>query len=160
MMNPWVILGFVVAIIGAAGAGYYQGNEAGQAKVQQAWDKERAAQEAEYAAAQAAAREKEQALQTNADQLRQEKDREIRNLNARATALANSLRDRPSRPATESSTVPSAASDGPAPAGCTGEKLYRPDGEFLAREAARGDELRILLKQCRDQYESLRRANP
>jgi hypothetical protein len=39
--------------------------------------------------------------------------------------------------------------------GCTGEKLYRPDGEFLAREAARGDELRILLKQCRDQYEAI-----
>ena len=159
-MNPWVILGFVVAIIGAAGAGYYQGNEAGQAKVQQAWDKERAAQEAEYAAAQAAAREKEQALQANADQLRQEKDREIRNLNARATALTNSLRDRSERPTAESNTVPGTASNGPAPAGCTGEKLYRPDGEFLAREAARGDELRVLLKQCRDQYESLRRANP
>lgn len=160
MMNPWVILGFVVAIIGAAGAGYYQGNEAGQAKVQQAWDKERAAQEAEYAAAQTAAREKEQALQANADQLRQEKDREIRNLNARATALANSLRNRPERPTAESSAVPSAANAGPASAGCTGEKLYRTDGEFLAREAARGDELRILLKQCRDQYETLRRGNP
>ena len=157
MMNPWVILGFVVAIIGAAGTGYYQGNAAGQAKVQQAWDKERAAQEAEYAAAQASAREKEQALQANADQLRQEKDREIRNLNARATALTNSLRDRSERPTAESSTVPSAATNGPAPAGCTGEKLYRADGEFLAREAARGDELRILLKQCRDQYESIRK---
>ena len=160
MMNPWVILGFVVAIIGAAGAGYYQGNEAGQAKVQQAWDKERAAQEAEYAAAQTAAREKEQALQANADQLRQEKDREIRNLNARATALANSLRDRPERPTAEASAVSSTANAGPASAGCTGEKLYRTDGEFLAREAARGDELRILLKQCRDQYETLRRGNP
>jgi len=157
MMNPWVILGFVVAIIGAAGAGYYQGNEAGQAKVQQAWDKERAAQEAEYAAAQAAAREKEQALQVNADQLRQEKDREIRNLNARATALANSMRDRQDRPAAESSAVSSAANAGPASAGCTGEKLYRPDGEFLAREAARADELRVLLKQCREQYEAIRK---
>ena len=157
MMNPWVILGFVVAIIGAAGAGYYQGNEAGQAKVQQAWDKEKAAQYAEYAKGQEAARQKEQELQADADRLRQEKDREIRNLNARATALANSLRDRPSRPTTESNTVPSTASNGPAPAGCTGEKLYRPDGEFLAREAARGDELRILLKQCRDQYETLRK---
>ena len=160
MMNPWVILGFVVAIIGAAGAGYYQGNEAGQAKVQQAWDKERAAQEAAYAQAQAAAREKEQELQADADSLRKEKDREIRDLNARAVALSNSLRDRPSRPTTESSPVPGTASTGPAPAGCTGEKLYRPDGEFLAREAARGDELRALLKQCRDQYETLRKANP
>ena len=155
-MNPWLILGFVLAVAASGGAGLYKGHGLGTAEVQQKWDKERAAQEAEYAAAQAAAREKEQALQADADQLRQEKDREIRNLNARATALSNSLRDRPSRPA-ESSTVPSAASNGPAPAGCTGEKLYRPDGEFLAREAARADELRVLLKQCRDQYEAVRR---
>ena len=155
MMNPWIILGFVVAIIGAAGAGYYQGNEAGQAKVQQAWDKERAAQEAEYAAAQAAAREKEQALQANANQLRQEKDREIRNLNARATALANSMRDRSERPTTETSAVSDTADARPAAAGCTGKELYRPDGEFLTREAARGDETRLLLKQCREQYETV-----
>ena len=158
-MNPWLILGFVLAVAAAGGAGLYQGHELGMVEVQQKWDKERAAQEAEYAAAQAAAREKEQALQASADQLRQEKDREIRNLNARATALSNSLRDRQERPTTEASAVPSTTSNGPAPAGCTGEKLYRPDGEFLAREAARADELRILLKQCRDQYETLRKAN-
>jgi hypothetical protein len=158
-MNPWLILGFVLAVAAAGGAGLYQGHELGMAEVQQKWDKERAAQEAEYAAAQAASREKEQALQAGADQLRQEKDREIRNLNARATALSNSLRDRQERPTTEASAVPSTTSNGPASAGCTGEKLYRPDGEFLAREAARADELRILLKQCRDQYETLRKAN-
>lgn len=157
MMNPWVILGFVVAVIGAAGAGYYQGNEAGQAKIQQKWDRERAAQEAEYAAAQAAAREKEQELQAGADSLRKEKDREIRDLNARAVALANSMRDRPSRPTTESSPVPGATSVGcPVPV-CTGAGLSREDAEFLSREAARGDELRALLKQCHAQYETLRK---
>lgn len=155
-MNPWLILGFVLAVAAAGGAGLYQGHELGMAEVQQKWDKERAAQEAEYAAAQAAAREKEQALQAGADQLRQEKDREIRNLNARAAALSNSLRERPSRPTSEASAVSGTADAGPAATGCTGEKLYRTDGEFLAREAARGDELRILLKQCRDQYETLR----
>lgn len=156
-MNPWLILGFVLAVAAAGGAGLYQGHELGMAEVQQKWDKERAAQEAEYAAAQAAAREKEQALQAGADQLRQEKDREIRNLNARATALSNSLRDRSERPTAEASAVPSTTSNGPVATGCTGKELYRPDGEFLAREAARGDELRILLKQCRDQYEALRK---
>lgn len=156
-MNPWLILGFVLAVAAAGGAGLYQGHELGMAEVQQKWDKERAAQEAEYAAAQAAAREKEQALQAGADQLRQEKDREIRNLNARATALSNSLRDRQERPTAEASAVPSTTDARPAATGCTGKELYRPDGEFLAREAARGDELRILLKQCRDQYETLRK---
>ena len=158
MMNPWVILGFVIAIIGAAGAGYYQGNEAGQAKVQQAWDKERAAQEAAYAQAQAAAREKEQALQTNADSLRKEKDREIRDLNARAVALSNSLRDRPSRPATESSPVPGTASTGPS--GCTPKQLYREDSEVVVGLAREADEIRAALKQCYAQYETLRKANP
>jgi hypothetical protein len=156
-MNPWLILGFVLAVATAGGAGLYQGRELGMAEVQQKWDRERAAQEAEYAAAQAAAREKEQALQASADSLRKEKDREIRDLNARATALANSLRDRPTRPTTEASTLPSTAGNGSTPAGCTGEKLYRPDSEFLAREAARGDELRALLKQCHAQYEAIRR---
>jgi hypothetical protein len=158
MMNPWVILGFVVAIVGAAGAGYYQGNEAGQAKVQQAWDKERAEQEAAYAQAQAAAREKEQKLQTSADQIRQEKDREIRDLNARAVALSNSLRDRPSRPTTEASAVPSAASTGPS--GCTPKQLYREDSEVVVGLAREADEIRAALKQCYAQYETLRKANP
>jgi hypothetical protein len=125
------------------------------AKVNQEWDKERAAQEAAYAQAQAEARTKEQELQANADAIRQEKDREIRNLNARTTALTNSLRDRSERPTTQISTLPSTTTNGSTATGCTGKELYRPDGEFLAREAARADELRFLLKQCRDQYETL-----
>jgi hypothetical protein len=125
------------------------------AKVNQEWDKERAAQEAAYAQAQAEARTKEQELQANADAIRQEKDREIRNLNARTTALTNSLRDRSERPTTQISTLPSTTTNGSTATGCTGKELYRPDGEFLAREAARADELRFLLKQCRDQYEAL-----
>ena len=154
-MNPWLIVGVALAVATAGGAGMYQGRELGMAKVQQEWDKERSIQEAAYAQAQAEARAKEQKLQANADVIRQEKDREIRNLNARATALTNSLRDRSERPTTEASALPITASNGSTPAGCTGKELYRPDGEFLAREAARGDELRILLKQCRDQYEAL-----
>jgi hypothetical protein len=154
-MNPWMILGVALAVATAGGAGLYQGRELGMASVQQQWDKERAAQEAAYALAQEEARAKEQALQANADVIRQEKDREIRNLNARAIALTNSLRDRSERPSTEASTVSIPTENGSIATGCTGEKLYRPDGEFLAREAARGDELRILLKQCRDQYEAI-----
>ena len=157
--NPWVLLTLVLAIAGAAGGGYYKGNSAGQAEVQQAWDKEKAEQYAAYAKGQEEARQREQEMQQAADKLRREKDAEIRNINARATALTNSLRDRSERPA-ENGSVSGTATNGPAAAGCTGEKLYRPDGEFLAREAARADELRILLKQCRDQYETLRRANP
>ena len=156
-MNPWLILGVVLAVGAAGGAGLYQGRELGMAKVQQEWDKERAAQEAEYAAAQAAAREKEQSLQASADHLRQEKDREIRDLNARAVALSNSLRDRPSRAAAESSAVSVTPGTRCAPVACTGAGLSKEDGEFLAREAARADEARALLQQCYNQYQTLRK---
>jgi len=155
MMNPWFLLGAALAVAVAGSAGLYKGRDLGMAEVQQAWDKERAAQEAEYAAAQAAAREKEQELQASADSLRKEKDREIRDLNARAVALSNSLRDRPSRPTTESSPVPGATSTGPS--GCTPKQLYREDSEVVVGLAREADEIRAALKQCYAQYESLRK---
>ena len=152
-MNPWLILGFVLAVAAAGGAGMYQGREFGMASVQQKWDRERAAQEAEYAMAQEEARAKEQALQANADAIRQEKDREIRNLNARATALTNSLRNRPERPSTETSAVSGSTNTGQS--GCTPRELYRQDSEVVVGLAREADEIRIALKQCYAQYESL-----
>jgi hypothetical protein len=152
-MNPWVILGFVLAVGAAAGGGYYKGNSAGKSEVQQQWDKEKADQYAAYAKGQEEARKREQEMQGAADKLRREKDAEIKNINARATALANSLRDRQTRP-TETSAVPSTASAGPS--ACTGKELYREDGEFLVRVAREADELRAALKQCYKQYESVR----
>jgi hypothetical protein len=155
-MNPWLIVGFVLAIAGSFVGGYYKGNSAGMAKVQQQWDNEKATQYEAYAQAQEAARVKEQSLQAQADRLREEKDNEIRNLNARATALTNSLRDRPSRTTTVASTVPSPTGLSCPTLTCTGAELSREDGEFLAGEAARADEARTLLKQCYDQYNAVR----
>jgi hypothetical protein len=155
-MNPWLIVGFVLAIAGSFVGGYYKGNSAGMAKVQQQWDNEKAVQYEAYAQAQEAARIKEQNLQLQADRLREEKDNEIRNLNARATALSNSLRDRPSRTTTVASTVPSSTGLSCPALTCTGAELSREDGEFLAGEAARADEARTLLKQCYDQYNAVR----
>jgi len=152
-MNPYLILGGVLAIGLAAGGGYYKGNSAGKSEVQQAWDKEKAEQYAAYAKGQEEARQREQELQANADKLRKEKDAEIRNINARATALANSLRDRQTRPA-ESSTVSSTT--GLRPTACTGKELYREDGEFLVRIAREADELKAALDQCYKQYNAAR----
>ena len=155
-LNPWVILSLVLAIAGAFGGGYYKGNSAGQAEVQQKWDKEKTEQYAAYAEAQEAARTREQNLQIQADRLREEKDNEIRNLNARATALSNSLRDRPSRTATPPSTVSSTTGTSCPTVVCTGAGLSKEDAEFLAGEAARADELRAALQQCLRQYEAVR----
>jgi hypothetical protein len=153
-MNPWLILGAVLAIGAAAVGGYHTGKESGMAEVQQAWDKEKTAQYAQYAKAMEESVEIQQQLQMGADKLRQEKDREIRDITARNTALANSLRDRQSRPATPTSSVSGSASAGQS--ACTGKQLYREDGEFLVGVAREADELRIALKQCYAQYDAAR----
>lgn len=70
-------------------------------------------------------------------------------LAADVARLSDSLRNRPSRPA--SGAVPTGTAD---PVGCTGAELYRPDGEFLAREAARADGLRLQLAACQAAYDS------
>jgi hypothetical protein len=156
-VNPWFLLGATLAVVAASGAGYYKGIGHGRAEVQQAWDKEKAEQYAEYAKGQEAARQKEQQLQYEADRLRRDKDAQIRNINARATALANSLRDRNSR--TAPAANPSAGDTGTGQTGsrCTGSELSREDAEFLAGEAARADQLRAALRQCVAQYEALDR---
>jgi hypothetical protein len=153
-MNPWLILGAVLAVGAAAVGGYHTGKDSGMAEVQQAWDKEKTAQYAQYAKAMEESVEAQQQLQMGADKLRQEKDREIRDITARNTALANSLRDRQSRPAPNTSAMPSTASAGSS--SCTGKDLYREDSEFLVRIAREADELRAALKQCYKQYESVR----
>jgi hypothetical protein len=152
-MNPWVILGFVLAIGAAAGGGYYKGNSAGRAEVQQAWDKEKAEQYAAYAKGQEEARQREQEMQQAADKLRREKDAEIKNINARATALTNSLRDRQERPAKDGAV---SGTSGARSAACSGKELYREDGEFLVRIAREADELRASLDQCVKQYNAAR----
>lgn len=151
-MNPYFIAGSVIAVVLAYGAGHWQGDEAGQAKVQAKWDQEKAKQMAEYAAAQEAARAKEQALQANADKLREDKNRELAKLSDTNRTLLNSLRQRPS--STETSGVPQTSGAGQSH--CSGKELYREDGEFLVRIAREADELRIALKQCYAQYDSLR----
>jgi hypothetical protein len=154
-MNPWFLIGVFFAISTAGGVGYYKGHQDGKAYVQQQWDKERAEQQAAYAKAQAEAREKEQLLQQQADTLRKEKDVEIQNLTAHAASLSNSLRDRQSR-ATKASAMSSTANAGCPTVICSGAELPREDAEFLAREAARADQARILLKQCYDQYQTIK----
>ena len=153
-MNPWLILGAVIAIGVAAAGGYHTGKESGMAEVQQAWDKEKTAQYTQYAKAMEESVEIQQQIQMGADKLRQEKDREIRNMIARNTALANSLRDRQSRPSANSSAVSNSASTGSN--ACTGAQLYRQDGEFLTGLAREADELVAALKQCYAQYDAIR----
>lgn len=154
-MNPYFLAGAVIAVAVAGSAGYIKGASHGRAEVQQAWDQEKAKLAEEYAKAQAAAREKEQQLQAQADQLREDANEKQRNSNQLAAALADSVRKRPERTAPASTVSSTAGAVCPA-CSCTGAELPRPDAEFLIREAARAEELRIALDHCVRQYETLR----
>ena len=99
-----------------------------------------------------AAREREQVMVVSADKLRKDKDAQIASLNSRLGSALSSLRDRPQR-------APSSPKDTPAPisgAAATGSSLSREDAEFLVRESARADRLRVSLSQCYQQYEAVR----
>jgi hypothetical protein len=83
-------------------------------------------------------------------QLEQEKNEQITRLNARTNELLSSLSHRPTRP----SETPIVTETSPS---CTGEVLYREDGEFLTREAARADRVLAERNYYYEQYEQVRK---
>lgn len=157
LANRWLLGGLVAAVVGAGGAwmAYSAGYEAGATRVQTAWDAERLEALRARAEFETAARKREQELAAKAARQRQELRREITRLEQRHAVVVDGLRDRPDRPA-DGGSVPGAATAGAEPAtGCTGAELYRPDSEFLAREAARADRLRLALATCIAAYGAL-----
>jgi hypothetical protein len=152
-MNPYFVAGAVIAVALAGAGGYVKGTAHGKAQVQSAWDQERAKQAEEYAKAQAAAREKEQALQAQADQLRKESYEQIKDINARSDKLINSLRQRPERPTTSASALSGATQSC---SGASGAELASRDAIFLAGYSADAQRLQAALDTCVKQYEALR----
>jgi hydroxylamine reductase (hybrid-cluster protein) len=90
-------------------------------------------------------RDKEHQYQADADQIRKDKDAQIRDINSKLVDAVSELRKRPGR-STE-------AVNGQ---GCNGTRLYAEDSEFLIREAARADEIRVALEACYKQYDSIK----
>ena len=93
-------------------------------------------------------RAKEHQYQSDADNIRMQKDAQIKIINTQLVDAVSQLRSRSSRTAE--------ASNGQAGQGCNGSQLYAEDSIFLTREAARADTIRIALQACYDQYESLK----
>lgn len=89
-------------------------------------------------------RDKEHQYQADADQIRKDKDAQIKVINTQLVDAVSELRKRPSRAAETS-----------AGQGCNGTRLYAEDGTFLIREAARADEMRVALDACYKQYDSV-----
>jgi hypothetical protein len=95
--------------------------------------------------AEKAIRDKEHQYQSDADQIRKDKDAQIKVINNQLVDAVSELRKRPSRTAEAS-----------AGKGCNGTSLFAEDSEFLIREAARADEIRVSLEACYKQYEAIK----
>jgi Na+-transporting NADH:ubiquinone oxidoreductase subunit NqrC len=90
-------------------------------------------------------RDKEHQYQANADKIRIDKDAQIKVINTQLVDAISGLRSRSS-----SATKTINGQD------CNGQALSAPDAEFLIREAARADEIRVALGACYEQYESIK----
>jgi len=90
-------------------------------------------------------RDKEHQYQSETDKIRIEKDAQIKAINSQLVDSISELRKRTSRT--------SEASNGKS---CNGASLYAEDSEFLVREAARADEIRVGLEACYKQYEAIK----
>jgi hypothetical protein len=90
-------------------------------------------------------REKEHEYQAAADTIRKDKDAQIKVINNQLVDAISGLRSRTSSP-----TKTVTGQD------CNGQTLSSPDAEFLIREAARADEIRVGLQACYQQYDSVK----
>ena len=90
-------------------------------------------------------REKEHQYQADADKIRKDKDAQINAINSQLVDAISSLRSRPS-----SATKTINGQD------CNGAALSAPDAEFLIREAARADKIRVGLESCYAQYDAIK----
>lgn len=103
------------------------------------------------------ARQRESALQTDADTDRREKNHEINRLHSEHAAALERLRSRPERPADSAGHLPPTAGSGAVATGCTGAELYREDGQAFRGESFRAETIRVELKACYAQYERAQR---
>lgn len=102
----------------------------------------------EQSAQEKAIRAKEHEYQSAADEIRKVKDAQINAINSQLVNSIAELRKRTSRS--------SEASNGQIAKACDGSELFAEDSEFLVREAARADTLRVALQSCYSQYDSIK----
>ena len=144
-----MIIAGIAAVLGT-GLIYlrYTGVVSGRAEVQASWDADKAQVAKETADSLARVAASATALQAKADKERGTLNAQIHSIDLERDELLRRLRARPARPEGTGGVPPNT---GPGPS-CTGASLYAPDGEFLAREAARGDAIRARLASCESAY--------
>ena len=90
-------------------------------------------------------RAKEHQYQSDADNIRMQKDAQIKVINTQLVDAISSLRSRSSN-----ATKTVNGQD------CNGATLSATDAEFLVREAARADQIRVGLQACYNQYDAIK----
>lgn len=99
-------------------------------------------------------------MQVAADKQKVSKDAQIASINTKLNAAIVQLQNRPSR---YTPSTPEGAKDSVRGTSCTGTELYREDGEFLTREAARAESVLIERNYYYSRYitvqEQMNRAN-
>jgi hypothetical protein len=157
LLSPtlWRAIAVAAALAGLAWAYHLWANhqlETGRAEIRIEWQADKLAR-AEQNRLVLMARDKESGrLQTLADKERKALNEQNRSLDLELAESLQRLRNRPERPATSDPGVPTNTGPGGGGRGCTGADLYKPDSEFLTREAARNDKLRIALRACYSSY--------
>ena len=157
LINPKVWLEIAVAaFIGlACWYGYNLVYDRGAASVQVKWDAEKrdVAEQSAKVASDALATTK--SLSDTIESIRSDTNAQVATLNATVANAVIGLRNRPARDSAGS--VPRDPTTGAA-SGATGADLLRQDSEFLIRESARADRLRLQLVQCQTGYNAARKA--
>ena len=100
-----------------------------------------------------AARAAETKLRDQIDDNKRKKDEELAAINGRLRVALDGLRNRPTERSAATGFATNPAGN---PEGATGAQLSKPDGQFLAGEAARADTLRAALAGCYRDYDAAR----
>lgn len=141
-----------ISLAGTAWYAHSKGRQSGMQEVQTLWIAERAAIREAQAEEMMKARQREEALQAQVDQIRRSHRNEIARINRDHAALVDSLRDRPEARAGDSG-VPEGAAAG---IGCTGAGLAAGDASFLAGFAADAARAQAALNACVTAYNEVR----
>jgi hypothetical protein len=140
MLN-WIKLGIVGVLLGALATYHYTALEAARKEVRTEYSQKLLNEQNKSL-------EKQGEIVLEALKIEQEKNEELKRINAYAASLLSSLQNRPSR--TDNPPAPSVESS------CTGRELYKEDGEFLVREASRADTILAERNYWFEQYENAR----
>jgi len=149
-MSPYARLAAALMVAAALAGLYWKAYTSGKKTVQAEWNAEKLATAENTRILLMANAKTTSDLQAKADKERASKNAQINSLSLELDESLRRLRNRPERPAGDMPKATGAGGNG------TGADLYREDAEFLAREAARADKLRISLNQCRAAYNAAR----